>query len=93
MTEIISELSQEFKKGVEDKKVIFGSKSVLKALKLGKVKELIRSSNAPKQLINDLEHHLNISNVEMKMFKGDSKELGVACSRAHSVLVAALLKG
>ena len=91
MTEVVSNLSSKFKKGIEDKKIIFGSKSVLKALKLGRVDELIYSSNAPKQLIDDLKHYSN-NNLEIKIFKGDAKELGIACGRTHSVLVAALLK-
>lgn len=92
MTEI-NDLPQEFKNVLGTKKVIFGSKSVLKALKLGKVEEVVFSSNAPESLVKDLEHYSKLAGVELKKFVGDSRELGVKCKRAHSVLVTALLKG
>ncbi len=92
MTETISDLPQEFKKAIGTKNLIFGSKSVVKALKLGKIGKVIFASNAPESLKKDLEYYAKLSNTELNEFKGSNKELGVKCKRAHSVLVVALLK-
>ncbi len=88
----IKDLSSEFIKMLETKKVTFGSKSVLKALKMGNAKEVVFSSNAPEQLVNDLIHYSELAGVELKKFSGTSKDLGIKCKRAHPILVAALLK-
>lgn len=92
MTETISDLPQEFKKSIGTKNLIFGSKSVVKALKLGKVEEVIFASNAPESLKKDLEYYAKLSNTKLDEFRGSNKELGVRCKRAHSVLAVALLK-
>jgi ribosomal protein L30E len=93
MTETINSLPQEFEKNLGTKKVTFGSKTVIKALKMGKALQVIYASNAPEKLIKDIEYYAGLAGANVYMFKGTSSELGVKCKRAHSVLAAALLKG
>ena len=93
MTETISNLPPEFEKSLGTKKVTFGSKSVIKALKMGKAEQVVYSSNAPEKLVKDIEYYANLAGAKVFKFSGNSKELGVKCKRAHSVLAAALLKG
>ena len=92
MTETISELPSEFIKALESEKIIFGTKSVLQAVKLGTAEKVIFASNMSKNLVDDLEHYAKLSNTKLEKFKGTNEELGVKCKRAHSVLAVALLK-
>jgi len=93
MTETVDNLPQEFEKNLGTKKVVFGSKNVLKALKTGKAEQIIYASNAPEGLIKDIEYYAGLSGVSIFRFSGKSNELGVKCKRAHNILATALLKG
>lgn len=92
MTETISELPKELEKELVSGRVIFGTKSVFKALKLGNAKLVIFAANTPTDIIEDLKHYAKLSNAKIQKFEDNNNELGTKCKKAHGVLAIALIK-
>ncbi len=78
-------------KDIKSESVVFGKNNVLKAIKLGKVKSVIFSVDAPKSLKDEIEKYSEISEIKIEEFEGNNKELGIFCKRPHGILVIALL--
>ncbi len=62
---------------------IYGTKSVMKAVKEGKVKKVVYARGTPEHIIEELKK----SGVELEEFKGNNMELGAKIGRSHSVLL------
>lgn len=92
MIDDIIDLPEDFKKAIKSKNLIFGTKTVVNALRLGKIEKLLYASNIPEDLLRDLERYAKNSNAKLEKFSGTNDELGVKCKRSHSILAVALLK-
>lgn len=84
-------LSEEIRKAVETGKVILGTDKSIKALKLGQVKLVILAENCPEGVQGDVYYYAKLLEVPVRVFPGNSKELGVACGRPFTINVAAVL--
>ncbi len=62
---------------------IYGAKSVLKAVKEGKVKKVVYAKGTPRHIIEELKKY----NVELEEFNGNNMELGAKIGRSHSVML------
>lgn len=91
MIKEINMISDEFK-NINSEKVIFGKKEVLRALKFGKVKSIVFSSDIPEKLLEEIKELTESFEVEVNKFDGHNKELGMICKRPHGILMIALLK-
>ena len=78
---------KEIKDAIANKTAVIGKREVLKALKNGKIKEVILSSNCPDELVKDINHLAQISNTETKKYNGTSKELGVFCGKPFPIAI------
>jgi large subunit ribosomal protein L30e len=74
------------------KKALYGSDRTIKALKNGKLAEVILSSNCPDRTVDLVKNLAKLSNTKINKSKHDSKELGVACKKPFSVTIIGLLK-
>ena len=73
------------KKALENKKLIIGTSSTIKALKLGKPSEVYITANCPedvKDRIKSYAKELNISCVELKE---TNVELGSICKKSFAI--------
>jgi large subunit ribosomal protein L30e len=93
MADETSNIRKELEKSLETKKVLYGTNSVTRALKQGFASRIFYANNVPDKMKNELEYYANLSNIPCVAYPGDSKDLGVALKRTHSVLVAAITKG
>lgn len=85
------DLSKEIREAVKTGKVIFGSDKSIKAIKQGHAKLVIISSTAPQGVKADLERYTKLANIPLRIFKGDSSELGLACGKPFLVSALAVL--
>ncbi len=74
----------EVKKIVKEKKVLYGYKQAKKALKSGKVENIIIARDRKEELLKDFENCIE--------FNGDSKRLGTICGKPFNVSVLTVIK-
>ncbi|MCS7097246.1 MAG: 50S ribosomal protein L30e [Candidatus Methanomethylicia archaeon] len=66
-------------------KMIFGSKSAIKSVKLGKAKMIIISSTIPKNIKEDILYYAKLSNIPVIEFNGSSWDLGFICGKPFMI--------
>eukprot|EP01066_Platyproteum_vivax_P011048 Platyproteum_vivax@DN49_c0_g1_i1.p2 len=66
-------------------KVGLGYKSCLKALRGGRSKLVIISSNLPVLRRSEIEYYAMLAKCGVHPYTGDNNELGTACGRLHTV--------
>ena len=72
-------------------KTKLGFKSVMKALRTGKVKALLLSSNLPVIRKSELEYLAVLAKVKTISFSGTNSELGTACGKLFRVSCMAII--
>ncbi len=89
MAEDLSEL----KKLVGSKKLVYGTEQTMKGLKQGKIEKIYVSSNAPKNVREDIEHYGKISKVVKIVWLDTSNdELGIFVKKPFAVSVLGVMK-
>ncbi|MEK6907417.1 MAG: 50S ribosomal protein L30e [Nanoarchaeota archaeon] len=78
---------EELKKLIKENKIIIGTNSVMKNLKLGKLKGIYLASNCPKYAKEDIQHYAKLNNVKINELKENNEELGVVCKKPFSISV------
>jgi len=86
------EITVEIKKSMEDKKLVLGTKRVIKELRLGKFKKVYVSSNCPKDVVADINKYGEGTGTEVVLLDFPSPELGVLCKKQFFISVAGLIK-
>jgi len=76
---------------VEDK-LILGTERTLKLLKLGKLKQVLLSSNCAEQTKEDIIKYSKQTDTEVKELQYPGEELGVVCKKMYSISVIGVLK-
>lgn len=78
-------LTQQIQTAIKKKKVIIGYRKSLRALKTGSPKLVVVAQGIPEGMEKALLHNAKISGVEVKKFKGSSRELGVVCGKPFPI--------
>ncbi len=68
-----------------------GSKSTIKALKLGKAKMVIMAENAPPQYKRKALYYAKLAGVPVYVFKGTSVELGLLAGKPFPISMIAVV--
>jgi len=71
--------------------VVIGSKRTLKYVKLGKVKLVVRASNLPADLREDLEYYAKLSNIPIIVYPGTNVDLGTVIGKPFSVAMLGII--
>ncbi|MHA1377824.1 MAG: 50S ribosomal protein L30e [Candidatus Helarchaeota archaeon] len=71
-------------------KVIIGSKRTIKSLISNKVKMIIKASNCPIELSEELKHYSNLANIKLHTYKGSSLDLGFVCGKPFMISTIAI---
>jgi len=82
------DINKALKTAVTTGKVLFGFEQTMKAVKAGKTKLIIVSSNCPEKQMVMIEKHKEVS---FHRFNGTNIELGSACGKPFSVSVLSVL--
>lgn len=85
-------VDKEIKEAMKAKKIVIGSNSVLRGLRVGGLKSVILASNCPQAKLVDLERYSKISGAELNKFAGNSIQLGEICGKPFNVLLVGLRK-
>ena len=65
--------------------VTLGSEKSIQSLKLGKGQLVVVASNAPKEIIEDVEYYSNLSGIPSFVYDGTSVDLGSVCGKPFTV--------
>jgi large subunit ribosomal protein L30e len=85
-------LEKEIKKALKDKRLIIGSRSVLKEARFGRLGSLVYASNTPKSAVNDIQRYAGIAGIDVQEFPGNSVQLGELCGKPFAVLLLGIAK-
>jgi len=77
----------DIKKALDQGKAIIGTNRVMKYLKLGKLKSVYISSNAPEDVVKDVKHYAQLSGVSVVPVAYPNDELGVVCKKSFSISI------
>jgi large subunit ribosomal protein L30e len=83
-------VEDEIKAALAKDSILTGTRSVVKALKAGKVKTAVIASNAPEEVRKDLEHYAKVSGVPLHTFNGTGKQLGVFLGKPFPIAALAI---
>lgn len=78
---------KDIKSALEEKKLVIGTRTVMKGIKKGDIGNIFYASNCPKETVKDLDHYRKTSKLSVEEFKGDSVKLGQTCGKPFSVLL------
>lgn len=84
--------TENLKRIVMQEKVIFGTTTIMKKLKQGKIKKVFLASNVPKEVESDIHHNASISNAEIEKLDMANYDFGMLFKRPHPVLALAILR-
>jgi len=79
------DIERELRTAIKTGKVLIGSKSTLKSLRLGKSKMIIIASNCPLNIREDIEYYCKLSSTPYYVYPGSSWELGALCGKPFMV--------
>lgn len=82
----------ELKELLESKKLVIGAETVLKKLKTNELKKVFVSSNAPQNLLDDLNKYCKITKFELNSLKQTNEELGVILKKQFMISVIGVVK-
>uniref|UniRef100_A0A7J3ZKL3 Large ribosomal subunit protein eL30 n=1 Tax=Fervidicoccus fontis TaxID=683846 RepID=A0A7J3ZKL3_9CREN len=86
-----SGLERELRTAYITGKVVLGSKSTIKLLKLGKVKLVVVAANADPMIRSDIEYYAQFSSTPILTFNGTSLELGALLGKPFPIQALAVL--
>ncbi|RLI39491.1 50S ribosomal protein L30e [Candidatus Bathyarchaeota archaeon] len=86
----MAELAKAINMAVRTGKVLLGSKSTIKAAKLGKAKLIVVAENCPAHIRADVEYYARLSGIPVVEFKGTSWDLGQVCGKPFMVAALAV---
>ena len=82
----------QIKKLASSDKAIIGTDQTLEKLKMGKVEQVLVSSNCPQKVLDDIDHYAKLSGAETVFVGYTNEELGVICKKPFSISVLSVLK-
>ena len=85
-------VSQEIKEAMKEKKIIIGSRTVIKGVKKGHINSVVYASNCPDETRKDLEYYSKSGFLGLKEFQGNSVQLGELCGKPFNVLLVGIRK-
>ena len=78
---------KEISLALKEKRILIGSRRVMRDVKNGKVSSVFFANNAPSNVRKDLEYYANVSKIEVKEFGGNSVQLGEFCGKPFKILL------
>ncbi len=84
--------SEEVKKILKDQDIIIGAERTMKALRQGKVAQVLIASNTPDKTKKTVEHYANLSGASVRSLGLSNDELGAVCKRPFLISLLSIRK-
>ncbi len=85
-------IDNDIKDAIKEKRLLIGTRGVLRAVRNGKVESVIYAKNAPRGTVEDISHYSGISGFTAQEYPGNSLQLGELCGKPFSILLIAIKK-
>lgn len=83
-------LTTEIQSAMKSGKAVIGYKGTIKNIKTSGVKLIVIANNIPESMRKEIDHNAKIAGIEMEVFSGNSKELGVICGKPFPISAMAI---
>jgi len=77
----------EIKGALKKKKLVLGTESTIKNLRLGRLSKVFATSNCPESVKKDLEYYGKLANVQIEYLSIPNDELGTICKKQFAISV------
>jgi len=81
------ELKKEIQDAVKEGTAVLGYRESIESIKNDSPKGVVIANNVPDDKLDEINHNTRLSAIEVDVFDGDSKELGLTCGKPFPVLV------
>jgi large subunit ribosomal protein L30e len=81
---------EQLRDAVAAKTALLGSKTVLRALRVGSVKSVIVANNCPAPVATDIKKFAEMAGIAIERFDGTGKQLGTLCGKPFAIAAAAI---
>lgn len=81
----MTDIDKAITKCVKTGKVLLGARSTIKSAKTGKTRLVILAADCPRDLREDVEYYCGLSEVQVIVYEGSSKDLAATCSKPFLV--------
>ena len=85
-------VEKEIRKALKEKKVVMGSRSVIRGIKNNSFSEVVLAGNCPEGTRTDIGRYAGLSGVAVKPFEGNSAQLGQVCGKPFNILLIGIRK-
>lgn len=89
----VESMNSRLKLVMKSGKAILGYKSGVKALRTGKSKMVLISSNCPPLRKSEVEYLAMLAKTQVHHYSGDNTELGIACGKMFNCSVVSIIDG
>ncbi|MEM5790545.1 MAG: 50S ribosomal protein L30e [Candidatus Aenigmatarchaeota archaeon] len=79
------DLIKEIQMALKENRVIIGYRESIDFIKSNKPKLVVMAKNVPENMRKEIEHNAKIFDLEVIVFEGSSKELGVICGKPFPI--------
>jgi len=79
------DLAREIQAALKENKVIIGYKESIDFIKSNKPRLIVVAKNIPENMRKEIEHNAKIFGLELVVFEGSSKELGIICGKPFPI--------
>ncbi len=80
------------KKELKTRKIVIGTKLVIKNLRLNKLEKIYIASNCSESSKKEMEYYSGLLNIPVITLKQPSGDLGVICKKQYSISMLGVLK-
>lgn len=81
----MSDIKKIIDEAILNNKAIIGFRESYKALKRNELKTIIVAKNMEEEKMEDIKYNAKIYNVELIIFQGSSRELGILCGKPYVI--------
>jgi large subunit ribosomal protein L30e len=85
-------VEKDIRQAMKDRKMLIGSRSVIRAMKNKGLQEVVMAQNCPPGTADDIGRYAELNRVKMTRFEGSSVRLGQMCGKPFAVLLVGISK-
>lgn len=81
----MTDLTEIIQSAIKSNKIVIGYRESIKFIKTNSPKMIIIAKDAPEKIKKEIEHNAKIFGIEVQIFNGSCKDLGIICGKPFPV--------
>ncbi|OYT34089.1 MAG: hypothetical protein B6U87_02595 [Candidatus Aenigmarchaeota archaeon ex4484_52] len=87
MEKISTNYTKIIKKAITEKKIIFGTKQILKRIKTGQISNVYYCNQCQENIIDELKYYYDFANFKLEKINISNSELGTICKKPFFISI------